>query len=103
MKKLGLIVLLLCSGCSLFAPNNAIIPGPFYADNFPPPGPPNYQQGMIDGCKTALGAIGSGPYGTFIHSGWHQDYDKAMNDTVYYKAWKDAYFYCKYEHDKMPE
>lgn len=82
--------------------NNGFSPGPLFARNFPPPGPPNYQQGMIDGCRTALSAIGNSVYG-FMHAGVHYDVDKAINDKVYYKAWKDAYFYCKYEHDKGPE
>jgi hypothetical protein len=100
MKKPLLIAVLALSACNT---PNTIFPGPFFSRNFPPEGPPNYQQGMLDGCRTALGAVGSGPYGTFVHAGFHQDVEKALNDPVYYKAWKDAYFYCKYEHDKMPE
>ena len=102
MRSIYLTGLLALTACNIMSPN-AILPGPFFGRDFPPPGPPNYQQGMIDGCRTALGAVGSGPYGTFIHAGFHQDVDKALNDPVYYKAWKDAYFYCKYEHDKAPE
>lgn len=80
----------------------SLFPGPLFASNFPPPGPPNYQQGMNDGCATALTAIGTSTYGT-DYNHVHYDVDKALNDPVYYKAWKDAYFYCKYEHDKGPE
>jgi len=69
---------------------------------FPPPGPPNYQKGMIQGCKTALGAHGHTLWGMF-HHGFHYDVDKALNDRVYYQAWKDAYYYCKYEFDKSSE
>ena len=77
-------------------------PTPLWSRSFPPPGPPNYQQGMMDGCETAQGAVGSSVYAA-VHSGIHYDVDKALNDKVYYKAWKDGYFYCKYEHDKGPE
>jgi hypothetical protein len=82
--------------------SNGFFPGPFFARDFPPPGPPNYQQGMTDGCKTALGAVGSSLYGMLYNSVYY-DVDKALNDEVYYKAWKDGYFYCKYEFDKGPE
>lgn len=80
----------------------ALFPAPVFMRNFPPEGPPNYQQGMIDGCRTALGAVGNSSWSIF-HRGIHYDVDKAINDQVYYKAWKDAYFYCKYEHDIGPE
>lgn len=99
MKKLSLALVFLLVGCS--GPN-ALMPGPLFSSNFPPPGPPNYQQGMIDGCQTALAALGNGLYG-YMHAGVHYDVDAALNDNVYYKAWKDGYFYCKYEHDKGPE
>ena len=93
------MVLLLTSSCN--APNG-MLPGPFFSRNFPPPGPPNYQQGILDGCKSAVGAIGNSLYSSF-YNGVYYDVDKALNDKVYYKAWKDGWFYCKYEHDKGPE
>jgi len=80
----------------------AFFPNPVFSRGFPPEGPPNYQQGMIDGCRTALAALGNSVYG-IMHAGVHYDVDKALNDNVYYTAWKDGYFYCKYEHDKGPE
>lgn len=94
---IGLLVLLTaCGGPVGFYPN------PLYSRNFPPPGPPNYQQGMMDGCRTALGAVGNAIYG-MIYNKIEYDVDKALNDEVYYRAWKDGYLYCKYEHDKGPE
>jgi hypothetical protein len=75
-------------------------PAPLFSSNFPPPGPPNYQQGMMDGCETAQAAIGNAIYGV-MHSGVHYDVDAALNDQVYYKAWKDGYFYCKFENHPL--
>jgi hypothetical protein len=99
MGKLAIIgCLIFVTGCSAVG----MSPGPMFASNFPPDGPPNYQQGMIDGCKTASGAVGYSLYG-LIYPDVYYDVDKALNDKVYYKAWKDAYFYCKYEFDKAPE
>jgi hypothetical protein len=90
-----LLLLTACGPVGMF-------PGPFFSRNFPPPGPPNYQQGMIDGCKTASGAVGGGLYNVF-YSDVYYDVDKAINDQVYYRAWKDGYLHCKYEHDRAPE
>lgn len=98
MKKLSLLTLFVMASCSTAGPGVS----PLFSGDFPPPGPPNYQQGMIDGCSTAIGAIGNAAFGA-IHSGVHYDVDSALNDRVYYRAWKDGYFYCKYEHDKGPE
>ncbi len=79
-----------------------MFPGPMFATNFPPDGPPNYQQGIIDGCKTASTASGGGFY-NLMYNEVYYDVDKALNDSVYYKAWKDGYFYCKFELDRAPE
>lgn len=92
----SLVVLSACGNSAPFASS------PVFSRNFPPPGPPNYQQGMVDGCRTALSAI-SHSLGGYMNAGIHYDVDKALNDNVYYKAWKDAYFYCKYDKDKGPE
>lgn len=89
---------LLASACS----PSGMVDAPLLSSNFPPPGPPNYQQGMKDGCSTALSAIANSLLGV-AHSGVHYDVNAALHDKVYYKAWKDGYFYCKYEHDKGPE
>ena len=71
----------------------------FMTSDFPPAGPPNYQQGMIEGCKTALGVSGNFIF-SYFHWGVHYDVDKALNDPVYYQAWKDSYLYCRFEFDK---
>lgn len=94
---LALVLLCACTDAT-----GRLWPTPLLSRNFPPPGPPNYQQGMMDGCQTAQAAIGNALYGV-MHAGVHYDVDMALNDRVYYKAWKDGYFYCKYEHDKGPE
>jgi len=78
-----------------------MMPGPLFATNFPPKGPPNYQQGIVDGCKTASGAVGGSLY-SIIYDQVYYDVDKAINDKVYYTAWKDGYDYCKLEFDSTP-
>lgn len=89
-----LTALISLTGCS----DAGMLPGPLFSSNFPPDGPPNYQNGMVDGCKTAAGAVGGSIYG-LIYANYYYDVDQAINDHVYYKAWKDGYHYCKYEFD----
>ena len=57
MRKWCLILPILLTSCGF--QSNGFFPGPLFARDFPPPGPPNYQQGMIDGCQTALTAVGA--------------------------------------------
>jgi hypothetical protein len=78
-----------------------MLPGPVFASSFPPDGPPNYQQGMVDGCKTASGATG-GAFINLIYDEVYYDVNKAINDRIYYTAWKDGFDYCKYDLDSTP-
>jgi hypothetical protein len=70
---------------------------PFWAKPYslemrnPPPGPPEYQQGYIDGCES-----GWKGYSRQYNQVWwefRQD-EKYRNNAVYYQIWKDAYAYC---------
>ncbi|MCD6034979.1 MAG: hypothetical protein K0R63_720 [Rickettsiales bacterium] len=70
---------------------------PFWAKPYsfemrnPPPGPPEYQQGYMDGCES-----GYKGYGTQYNKVWwelRQD-PKYRNNPMYYQMWKDAYAYC---------
>ena len=57
----------------------------------PPPGPPEYQQGYVDGCHS-----GWKGYATQFNKFWgkyRQDPELAQNP-VYYQIWKDAYAFC---------
>lgn len=58
-----------------------------------PEGTPDFKQGWEDGCSTGLGAYGNGRYRAAY--GWKQDHTK-VSDADYYRAWKDAYTYCRW-------
>lgn len=57
----------------------------------PPPGPPEYQKGWVEGCNSGWKAYTN----TFnkVFGKFEQDPILAQND-VYYQVWKDAYAYC---------
>jgi hypothetical protein len=78
------MMLIMLDGC-------AWMTKPMSLDMTPPPGPPEYQQGFLDGCETAIGAYANPFYKTF-HTA-KQDAELAQNK-VYYQIWKDAYAYC---------
>lgn len=64
---------------------------PSSLDLTPPPGPPEYQKGYVDGCRSGWKAYST----TFnkVFDKFRQDPVLAQND-VYYQVWKDAYAYC---------
>jgi len=57
----------------------------------PPPGPPEYQQGYMDGCSSGYSGYANDV--TKLFHDWKQDPHLAANP-VYYQIWKDAYSYC---------
>lgn len=57
----------------------------------PPEGPPEYQQGWMDGCES--GYAGYSLTSNKLFHSWRQDPILARNP-VYYQSWKDAYQYC---------
>lgn len=57
----------------------------------PPPGPPEYQQGFIDGCESGFSGYGNN-FNKLFH-GYKQD-PYLINNPLYYQIWKDAYSYC---------
>lgn len=91
MKKiLGLVLMIALTGCE----SMHMDPGfakPFHLDLTPPEGPPNYQQGYVDGCKSGWSGYSTGFNKTFYS--YYQDPAK-VKDPVYYQVWKDAYAYC---------
>lgn len=55
-------------------------------------GLPAYNQGWDDGCETGLATMSFTSYKSFYR--FKQDPTMTKNNT-YYKAWKDAYTYCR--------
>jgi hypothetical protein len=86
MKMLLITILLLCSGCDFLRK-------PASLNTTPPPGPPEYRQGWVDGCETGQSAYSGQLYKLF---GAHKlQYDaKLRNNKMYYQVWKDAFLYC---------
>lgn len=101
MRKITSLLLIIgnlaLGGCSAID-DGSLFPGPFFARNFPPPGPENYRTGMTDGCKTASSAAGNALL-SVIYDRVYYDVNRALTDKVYYSAWQDGYNYCKYELD----
>ena len=92
---LMLLTILLLTGCtgkifsddSIFAPKPLPMNGPDKKK-----GSADYLEGWDDGCKTGLSTMVSGYYKSFY--GYKIDPYRVSNAT-YYKAWKDAYTYCR--------
>lgn len=85
------VMLAACNG-----PNNSLnLFKPAMLDMNPPEGPQNYQQGWIDGCKSALAITNTDLHLTL---GTYQlVLDKTMRyDSLYNKAWQYAYNHCGY-------
>lgn len=57
----------------------------------PPPGPPIYQQGFKDGCESGYSGYANN-FNKLFYT-WKQD-PQLSKDPVYYKIWKDGYWYC---------
>jgi hypothetical protein len=55
------------------------------------PYPPLYTEGWVDGCETGAAGNTNAFYKYTLH--FRQDAIKAQDD-IYYKGWKDAFFYC---------
>ena len=58
-----------------------------------PEGSPVFKRGWNDGCETGMTTYGNDVYK--ITYGWKQDPKMVLNDE-YYRAWKDAYTYCRW-------
>jgi hypothetical protein len=95
-KKIALLlVILTLSACvgKIFSSKNMFAPKPYKMG-----GPdkkdasPEYLEGWDDGCETGLSTMNPGYYKSFY--AFKQDPYKVDNE-VYYKAWKDAYTYCR--------
>ena len=89
---LAIFIVSSCRG-QIFSESNPIAPKPFQMG-----GPdrenadPIYLSGWDDGCNTGLSTMNHGYYKSFY--AFKQDPYMARNP-MYYKAWKDAYTYCR--------
>ncbi len=59
----------------------------------PPPGPPEYRQGWIDGCESGSHAYTNNFYKALGAFELRQD-PVLRNNKMYYQVWKDAFLYC---------
>lgn len=58
-----------------------------------PEGTPEFRKGWEDGCETGMGAYGNDTY-KMIYT-YKQDFT-LIDNPEYYRAWKDAYTYCRW-------
>ena len=101
MKKNLIFLALAISACNS---TSSMYPAPMYSGQFPPDGPPNFQQGMIDGCKSAIAATGPYVYGFWYATtgGIYYDVQSMLTDRVYDEAWHDGFLYCKFDTMQYP-
>jgi hypothetical protein len=98
MKKVILLLILLpLSACvgKIFKSDSVFAPKPLlmgHPDKNNPNTPEEYTKGWDDGCETGMSTMNPGYYKSFY--AFKQDPYMASNE-VYYKAWKDAYTYCR--------
>lgn len=81
-----------CAG-QIFSEKSFFAPKPFRMGGPDKDADPMYLSGWEDGCHTGLSTMNHGYYKSFYK--YKQDPYKA-NNPVYYKAWKDAYTYCRH-------
>ena len=78
------------AGClqnqNFYKPRPAGMGGP------PKDAPVNYRTGWEDGCETGMSTMVLGYYKSFYK---YKIDVKMKDDPAYYKAWKDAYTYCR--------
>jgi hypothetical protein len=85
-----ILVMLSVTGCS--ALDKIIRPKPFNLGKTPE-GSPIFQKGWDEGCESGLHVYGNSFYrGAYSYK---QDIN-LINNQEYYRAWKDAYTYCRW-------
>lgn len=89
-----ILVMLMVSGCT--SAGHMSWTKAAGADYTPPPGPPEYQQGFLDGCETGRSAYANHFYKMFLQS--KQD-EKLAGNPMYYQVWQDAYLYCWFQQE----
>lgn len=66
---------------------------PASLDLTPPEGPPEYEQGWIDGCESGMNAYSNTFYKWVRTFEYRQD-PVLRHNKMYYQVWKDAFLYC---------
>ena len=85
-----LTLLIILSGCSKTID---FLSKPLILDMNPPPGPPEYQAGYVDGCSLALQENQHNLFGmTFRVAYKHPVYNNKSN--IYRRMWRSAYIHC---------
>ncbi len=92
MKKCGVMVMVAMLMSIAACEHSPYRPRPWGIGDAPP-GPPEFRKGWEDGCDTGIGAYGNDFYKVFYT--YKQDLNLIQNP-VYYRAWKDAYTYCRW-------
>ena len=90
---LALVVMLTaCPRSKVFSSKSMFAPRPPTMGKGAENAPAEYKQGWNDGCETGMSTMNMNIYKNFY--GYKQDISM-MNNPLYYKAWKDAYTYCR--------
>jgi hypothetical protein len=98
MRYILLIALMVCLSACGDEPKFGSTVGNFFfkpasLDIDPPEGPPEYQQGWLDGCESGMAAYSDALPKSFKAFKLKQD-PNLRNNKMYYQIWKDAFLYC---------
>lgn len=88
-------ILLICASCNTVEDSFWDPRKPPALDMTPPEGPPEYQQGWLDGCKSGLSTVNTNINQTLGSYQYHMDANLWQNE-LYSAMWKDAYNFCIY-------
>ncbi|MDB2415426.1 hypothetical protein N9W34_06615 [Rickettsiales bacterium] len=91
-----IMALLFATGCNrgkIFSEKSIFAPKAPTMGNRPDDAPEVYKKGWDDGCETGLSTMVMSYAKAFYQYKKDPELD---NDPMYYKAWKDAYTYCRH-------
>lgn len=81
------------SACAAITGSGETRPGmPPFMPGAPKGGPPEFQEGWLDGCETGISAHGSSYYRSTFK---FKQNPTLVTNPIYYKAWKDGENYCR--------
>ena len=91
---IAILLTLSLSGCmgKIFSEDSFFAPKPFGMEGPSRDADPIYLAGWDDGCQTGMSTMVMSYYKNFYE--YTFDHELSRNAT-YYKAWKDAYTYCR--------
>lgn len=95
MKHLFTIIILAATTCitSACSSNSILAPKPYGITGPASDAPENYLAGWNDGCETGMSTMSTTYYKSFY--GYKID-AQMVEDPEYYRAWRDAYTYCRH-------